>query len=687
MTKRHGFTLFEIIISLMLLVMGVLTTLSLMPSGIKSQQQARFAAYASAKVMDMMEMFNCQVPRDQQVDGEVTNPWETTVGSRVLTHDLEARLATSRAGLIPLPDTIAKRLDSAGDEIAQLLGAGGRIYYALPGVTMDYNSADEVKLPRPPGSPPDAEDEFARRSNTSISEARRMLVGFVGYPQQNSIPVFPWKAWPYYHGYPAPPLASSNYETRSAADPNADDDLNAELWLSKKYTTYRKYETGGYNQGPGGTASSLNPPTKRDCLDYAALAMWYAQLRGLPASFCNGTATDADVESYCNNADHVRVLSHLAHATTCLTKWFWLSGATGAPTSAGSATAAAAAVDPNPAVTGFLDLGFDIPARTVVVNGVITRSTPQFRVDLDKIRNWHQRSLDMIMKHAASYPYSWGTPRPYNRSIMMDVPLLEWDLFPTAGSPLLTGTIDKSGGVVANHYRALAPMAISFNGVHVPDPVLANSKLGAAIAASDQPLVPGAIFGDISHYTLARPFDPSERCRQVVFWMADWQSYEDFETAPSAPVDASKYPFLANRSTFGQRMTDGNGLFNPEYQTSYFNPERNLVLHSDVSGWATRADITSLRYWRSFGSSFVPGAKSWDEGAYPFECADGGTQTARRLVDADSPAPAVFSGVFGADRNGNGILDRGPLPASVRQRAVTVARFVVYDPRLPLVLR
>ena len=229
MPQRHGFTLFEIIISLLILAVGVLTTLSLMPAGIKSQQHARLAAYSSAKVMDMMEMFNCQVPRDHQLEGEVINPWETTVGSRVMVHDLEARLATARAGLMPVPDAIARRLDSAADEIAQLLGAGGRLYYAQPGTTMDYISAEQS------GS--------AIRTNTSISEARRMLVGFVGYPQQNSIPVFPWKAWPYYRGYPAPPLESHDYETY-----NQDE----ERWLYDKYFTYRKYDTGNYNLGPGG---------------------------------------------------------------------------------------------------------------------------------------------------------------------------------------------------------------------------------------------------------------------------------------------------------------------------------------------------------------------------------------------------------------------------------------------------
>ena len=45
--------------------------------------------------------------------------------------------------------------------------------------------------------------------------------------------------------------------------------------------------------------------------------------------------------------------------------------------------------------------------------------------------------------------------------------------------------------------------------------------------------------------------------------------------------------------------------------------------------------------------------------------------------------PAIFAGSFGADRNGNDVLDRGPVPRSVRMRGITVARYNFYDTRLP----
>jgi hypothetical protein len=54
---------------------------------------------------------------------------------------------------------------------------------------------------------------------------------------------------------------------------------------------------------------------------------------------------------------------------------------------------------------------------------------------------------------------------------------------------------------------------------------------------------------------------------------------------------------------------------------------------------------------------------------------------------SDVPHVSVFNGLYGADRNFNQTLDRGPVPRSVRIRAQLVARFNFYDPRVPAVLR
>ncbi len=65
--------------------------------------------------------------------------------------------------------------------------------------------------------------------------------------------------------------------------------------------------------------------------------------------------------------------------------------------------------------------------------------------------------------------------------------------------------------------------------------------------ANGQPAV-----GPASHFNLTAPFAPQERCRQLVFWAVDWQSYEDYETQPSASIDASRYPLVAPHAIKGE---------------------------------------------------------------------------------------------------------------------------------------
>ena len=642
MPRRQGFTLFEIVISLAILAVGVVTVMALIPVGLKAQQHARFAAFASAKALDLLETFNCQVFNNlgsgwnqtrMSLEVEGANPWDTSIGSRALVSDLESKLSTIRGGLLPLPVTIAGRLDSDGDEIANLLSAGGRLYYPNPMPTNDeggsYNWAWN----------PD------QRSLYGTSETRRLLVGIVGPAQANKVPVNPFKAWPYYHGYPSPPVA---FEQREDAD--------AKRLYDQGYWAYHRWDDAPRIGDYSFEENVTDRPIRERCERYVRLAFWYARRhqdpagQRLPDAFIAGNAQDSDVEAAFANADHVRTQRYLAHAVTCLTKWY----------TADQLTATVTLLDQ--------DILDDNGAVVVPASDPDNR---EISITLDGIKNCHQRSLDLVMKHAASFPYSWGPLRPINRAIMTDVPLLEWDLFPASGTPLLSGSIEELGAgggtnVPATHYRLLAPMAISNRGVATVNATLSASDQGSRIDFPASPVGQtaafNAVFGDIKHFTLTKPFTPDERCREVVFWMADWQAYEDCETTPSAPVDASKFPIRDPRvGTFDKRMM--GFLFNPVEQASYFNPERNLLHAQDVSLLPAGANTTDLQI-----NHFYPLPDDRD--------------------NATTPAGlSMFSGLYGADRNQNGVLDRGPLVQSVRMRATTIARFVVYDPRLPLTLR
>jgi hypothetical protein len=107
---------------------------------------------------------------------------------------------------------------------------------------------------------------------------------------------------------------------------------------------------------------------------------------------------------------------------------------------------------------------------------------------------------------------------------------------------------------------------------------------------------------------------------------------------------------------------------------AYRNPEKSLAFLRDVSGKPTGADVAGdmLLNWHpgNSGQYWTP-----DEGV--------GTPLGAGFGDARR----VFSGGFGADRNMNLRLDRGPLPPSARLRAIEVARFNYYDPRVPDMIR
>ncbi len=97
-------------------------------------------------------------------------------------------------------------------------------------------------------------------------------------------------------------------------------------------------------------------------------------------------------------------------------------------------------------------------------------------------------------------------------------------------------------------------------------------------------------------------------------------------------------------------------------QYGYMNPEKAISWPKDLTSTPTKTPITPL----GLGSA-----------------SNGGLDVA---VQGLTNAP-LFNGVYGADRNFNGLLDRGPLSKAVRLRAVLLARFNYYDLRVPAPIR
>jgi hypothetical protein len=671
----RGFTLFEVGLSLVIVTFAVVTVLMFIPMGLRAQQKSRFQLLASAKALELIEQFSGKSGGERVADFETPEPWEARPFCYSSTRwDIECRVSRWDSGVIPLPNDIAARIDSDGDEIQRVLAGGGQVFYidprALPSVDPRYVVPD------------------------APNEAQKLVFAVVGYAQNNAIPVLPWKAWPYRAAYPSPPLfAALNAGQRFPPAPAALSQVttsDGELWDSFE----------GWNNGN----PAPSPATVRDPLMHAifrATASFENTMRGQNLPLAQRNADVAPLKPV-RDALVAAVLAYCQDKYTNgpLTGSLPVSGRNPAGEFQDYLLA--------PGVTDFATLGrqYDddfnalcraaeqLPGEAYNLAKARTRAELALRVqclrfmafamatyyqrhqtdladiDLsvftfngqplsaDRLRYYHDRCKQFAMRYAAGCPYDWGAPRPITRSIMMDNPLIEFDLF----SPPRGGTIaGTSPAVQAAMWRPVSAQTVTSIGMPAVYPgVLA----GATWDNSRSPFLPmddrsagQALWGDGSHFTLTRPFEPSERCRQLVFWSVDWQAYEDFETAPGATLDASRCPLTGpsanNLGSYDNRLNQGLPVEDGLYLR---NPERSLSFRSDISGLAT-------------GTAVNPYLVSLFDG-------DLGNGNRKALL-----------GRYGADRNHNYVLDRGTLPRSVRQRAMSVARFNVYDPRIPITLR
>ncbi|HYE05991.1 MAG TPA: hypothetical protein VEL07_10790, partial [Planctomycetota bacterium] len=332
----------------------------------------------------------------------------------------------------------------------------------------------------------------------------------------------------------------------------------------------------------------------------------------------------------------------LAHAATCLTRWH-----------------------PNG-----LGAGVRIPPATIA--GV---TTPDVTVTHQRLLDWHESCLQLVNTFCAHHPYDWAVQRNANRQLGWDYPLIQPDLFappavgPVFGTPCLVGTRQLPAQTAAQ-WGAVAAQDIKHAGGSYAYPHAAIGQCGLA--------------HDKRRFSLTAPFSASERCRQVVFFSVDWMAYEDAETARSAPVDASKYrkgaPFP--KRTFAA-LCNVRQTWHDTFLLHFRNDEGAYVHVLPVDAYATGADTKGLRYNDVYNHYGMPLTAL--NGHRPEVVAAG-----LDAIPDQGLAPkyvAVFNGLYGADRNWNGRLDRGPIPTSVRMRATTLARYNFYDCRVPFKVR
>ena len=681
---RRGFTLFEVAISLVIVTFGVVTVMLIIPSGIKAQQMSRMSLLASAKAMELIEGFAGRIGGERIAEYETPEPWETRPFSYSGTRwDMECRSSRFDSGMIPLPLEIAKRLDSDGDEIQTLLDSGAYLYYAdpklLPGVDARYVNKE------------------------APNEAMKMIFAVSGYAQNNAIPVFPWKAWPYRAGYPSPPMYTAlDKDKQMMPRILGDMQLTSSAWSSCYRGSFNWNSWEGWCNGDPDPSqpqdrdplmdaifqasikyfdmlkdilltsdernTTANPTIKplRDDLSNAVVAFCKDKIPTEYDVYYNppiGTPSYIDLCKQFEN--HFRSLCRAAEVQP---------GRTYDSTKASLRAKIALRVQ----CMRFMALASGTYYLKQV--GEVQPNLSLFTIDgialsADRLRYFHDCCIQAAAIYAASFPYDWGAPRPATRCIMMDHPLIEFDLFHSRSRPF-SGT-----NIFAEMWKPVSAQTITSIGLPAFFPGVLQYGAGG-IASWDVTKSPfrstdssGTVYprdtrvaghpfwGDANHFTLTRPFEAAERCRQLVFWSVDWHSYEDAETASAAPLDASRVPYhgmhMKNLNNHDNRYSAEFYSINSIYDALHLrNPERNLQFNKDMSGISTGSDV----------SASIQGLLD-------------------NAGDVGLGNIKVTLGVYGADRNHNYMLDRGALPRSVRMRAQTVGRFQFYDPRIPVSLR
>ncbi len=222
MRGRSAFTLFEVVISMLVLSIAVLTTIALLPIGLKAQQLARYQLYAGSAALTLMENFhapmisfnghgtlapdlntNLAPAGSPPIPGWANRLRDCNLVASPYQHDIERYLCGWMTGVYPVPLEIARRIDSDNDEIQRLLDAGGCLLYQDTGYVrgLTVSSARDKSLTLNPAQ-----------------EAHKLVFAVTGYAQQNALTSHPVESWPWYEIYPFPPawvaLRASGHEIR-----------------------------------------------------------------------------------------------------------------------------------------------------------------------------------------------------------------------------------------------------------------------------------------------------------------------------------------------------------------------------------------------------------------------------------------------------------------------------------------
>jgi hypothetical protein len=259
------------------------------------------------------------------------------------------------------------------------------------------------------------------------------------------------------------------------------------------------------------------------------------------------------------------------------------------------------------------------------------------------------------------WPIEWGAPYENNQS---GIAISHHD-----GFGLGTGNKIPIGNVTSNRYGP------NYHWMVFGRKVLHGQNVaGDAYNKKGMPIIESDNTAHKARYWYNDPFQPADRCRQIVFWAVDWKSYEDAESAPSAPQEWTTHGrmYKADRwkewtwadGRAGQWTSMGQFAGNPEQDFVWMTPEHDGTMSRPPPA---AVDPQIAGYEGDVFDSRHPGVFYARRPLYGF-------------VKLEQWNPFYAIGAWGADRNHNGKYDEGSVPPSVRMRAAEVARFNYYDP-------
>lgn len=704
---RHAITLVEVVASVSIIGFAVAAVFLAFGTGLRMQEETRAKLLASTIAMKFFDDFANMYPGGHHKAVEARSLVEN---GELHTTRMEAERIMSdwQSGCGSVPRTIASRLDSDDDEIGRLLRAGGNLHFLISGhgrvtagasnASAGFSEIGETRLPR---------------------ETSRLVFAIIGHDQANSLFNHPILAWPYYLNYPHPPSAYVR------------DVWIRENWPGRvEFERFWKYCTGTWNETDPDFCTAIAEPVN---------GQYYDKLNRFHAD----TIAVADFgASRAEMRKQVEILMDLAQDVQAAV---WPAGLIDSSLSATITAQVDAAVPlnatgrrrqlvalppalPNPdaMANGWCDLTGDaaiaayprpwqVQAASFVAWAALLRTSTVLdggpgltpgpeSASAEQERFFgeaHRRALMWACRYAAASPYDWGAPRPWNRMLGWDHPLLEWDLFPlkirSSGSP---------GDPEVPNFATTATYA-HFQG---------NATYPTANAAAG---------GRDSLFFMGTAAD-LDRQFKVVSPVPRWLTFDPAAPASTAPrslaVGSPAWAdFMPTSLGMPQGIHNHAGPFSwgTRYSAKYL-PRAVQYIRDGLGGnpgtlmdsWGTNARSTLCAPFQAaertrelvFWYVDWQGYQDWERGTSSNADAASATLSTRgdqiyrgrggielgmtspTYWDPTDPACPGYAGPRDIDRDGvSG--ESGPVPPSVRLRARTIARYPIYDPRLLMALR